>query len=90
MAFFQRFPLRPVRGRRRLAVAYLIRFNGEVPVDFWSGALHTLVWVLPAYGVMFRIFGLYRGMWVFASLPDLMRIAKAVRPARFVADGRCR
>lgn len=27
---------------------------------------------------MFRGYGLYRGMWVFASLPDLVRIAKAV------------
>ena len=58
--------------------AYIIRFNGSVPVDFMNGALHSLFWVLPVYGVMFRIFGLYRGMWVFASLPDLMRISKAV------------
>ena len=59
-------------------VAYLIRFNGVIPRDFWHGALHALVWVLPLYGLMFRIFGLYRGMWVFASLPDLVRISKAV------------
>ncbi|MFP3553195.1 nucleoside-diphosphate sugar epimerase/dehydratase [Paraburkholderia sp. SIMBA_049] len=59
-------------------IAYVIRFNGAVPVDFRDGALHALIWVLPVYGVMFRIFGLYRGMWVFASLPDLMRISKAV------------
>jgi FlaA1/EpsC-like NDP-sugar epimerase len=59
-------------------VAYVIRFNGAVPGEFWAGAMHTLLWVLPAYGLMFRIFGLYRGMWVFASLPDLVRISKAV------------
>jgi FlaA1/EpsC-like NDP-sugar epimerase len=64
--------------------AYLIRFNGDVPREFWSGALRTLLWALPVYGVMFRIFGLYRGMWVFASLPDLMRIAKAVLAGAFV------
>ncbi|MEX3900110.1 polysaccharide biosynthesis protein [Paraburkholderia sp. BR10954] len=58
--------------------AYLIRFNGPIPHDFWMGALHALLWVLPVYGLMFRVFGLYRGMWVFASLPDLMRISKAV------------
>ena len=40
--------------------------------------MHSLFWVLPIYGVMFRIFGLYRGMWVFASLPDLVRISKSV------------
>ncbi|MFM0557347.1 nucleoside-diphosphate sugar epimerase/dehydratase [Paraburkholderia sediminicola] len=64
--------------------AYLIRFNGYVPVEFWSGAVRTLLWALPVYGVMFRIFGLYRGMWVFASLPDLMRIAKAVLAGAFL------
>ncbi|WP_338911774.1 nucleoside-diphosphate sugar epimerase/dehydratase [Mycetohabitans rhizoxinica] len=60
------------------ACAYIIRFNGAVPDDFLTGALHALVWVLPLYGAMFRLLGLYRGMWVFASLPDLMRIAKAI------------
>jgi FlaA1/EpsC-like NDP-sugar epimerase len=58
--------------------AYVIRFNGSVPPDFMAGGLHSLFWVLPVYGVMFRIFGLYRGLWVFASLPDLVRISKAV------------
>ncbi|OAJ64524.1 polysaccharide biosynthesis protein [Paraburkholderia ginsengiterrae] len=63
--------------------AYLIRFNGFVPIEFWSGAVKALVWILPVYGLMFRVFGLYRGMWVFASLPDLMRIAKAVLTGAF-------
>ncbi|WP_322042786.1 nucleoside-diphosphate sugar epimerase/dehydratase [Paraburkholderia sp. J67] len=64
--------------------AYLLRFNASVPAEFWRGAVSTLVWVLPAYAVMFRIFGLYRGMWVFASLPDLMRISKAIISAALI------
>ncbi|WP_042301558.1 polysaccharide biosynthesis protein [Paraburkholderia kururiensis] len=59
-------------------LAYVIRFNGPVPADFWNSGLHALFWVLVIYGLMFRGYGLYRGMWVFASLPDLVRIAKAV------------
>jgi FlaA1/EpsC-like NDP-sugar epimerase len=59
-------------------VAYVVRFNGEVPAAFFKGACSALIWVLPVYGVMFRAFGLYRGLWVFASLPDLVRIAKAI------------
>ncbi|KUZ63290.1 multidrug MFS transporter [Burkholderia ubonensis] len=59
-------------------VAYLIRFNGSVPADFLQGGVKTLGWVLPVYALMFHTFGLYRGLWVFASLPDLMRISKAV------------
>jgi FlaA1/EpsC-like NDP-sugar epimerase len=65
--------------------AYLIRFNGAVPPEFMAGALHSLFWVLPVYGAMFRIFGLYRGMWVFASLPDLIRISKSVATGASVA-----
>ncbi|NLP61675.1 polysaccharide biosynthesis protein [Paraburkholderia sacchari] len=64
--------------------AYLLRFNASVPTEFWHGAVDNLVWVLPVYAVMFRIFGLYRGMWVFASLPDLMRISKAIVSAAFI------
>ncbi|MFM0498150.1 polysaccharide biosynthesis protein [Paraburkholderia caledonica] len=66
-------------------VAYLLRFNGSIPDDFRVGAVRSLLWVLPVYGVMFRIFGLYRGMWVFASLPDLVRISKAVIAGALVA-----
>ncbi len=58
--------------------AYLIRFNGIPPEPFLHGALMVVLWVAPVYALMFRAFGLYRGMWVFASLPDLMRIVKAV------------
>lgn len=74
-----------MRGGRLWLVAYIIRFNGTVPEDFRVGALHSLLWVLPVYGVMFHIFGLYRGMWVFASLPDLVRISKAVVAGALVA-----
>jgi FlaA1/EpsC-like NDP-sugar epimerase len=59
-------------------IAYLLRFNGAIPHDFRQGALAALVWVVPVYAIVFRVFGLYRGMWVFASLPDLMRISKSI------------
>jgi len=66
-------------------IAYLLRFNGSIPYDFRVGALRSLLWVLPVYGGMFRVFGLYRGMWVFASLPDLVRISKAVIAGALIA-----
>ncbi|MDQ7978079.1 nucleoside-diphosphate sugar epimerase/dehydratase [Paraburkholderia sp. SARCC-3016] len=58
--------------------AYVLRFNGAVPDEFRMGGMHALAGVVVTYAVLFRIFGLYRGMWVFASLPDLIRISKAV------------
>lgn len=59
-------------------LAYVIRFNGGVPDEFWQGAWRSLLWVLPVHAMLFRVFGLYRGMWMFASLPDLLRISKAI------------
>lgn len=59
--------------------AYWLRFNLErVPQPFWNAALHATVLVLVIQGASFWYFGLYRGVWRFASLPDMVRILKAV------------
>ncbi len=49
-----------------------------MPPEFQDAALSTLVWVVPLQAVVFWRFGLYRGIWRFASLPDLKRIVLAV------------
>jgi len=58
--------------------AYWLRFNLAVPTEYLSAALSTLAWVLPLQALVFWRFGLYRGIWRFASLPDLKRIVLAV------------
>lgn len=58
--------------------AYWLRFNLAVPPEFQEAALSTLAWVVPLQAVVFWRFGLYRGIWRFASLPDLKRIVLAV------------
>jgi len=58
--------------------AYWLRFNLSLPPEYLSAALLTLIWVLPLQAALFWYFGLYRGVWRFASLPDLKRILKAV------------
>src|SRR5512139_4196750 len=58
--------------------AYWLRFNLAVPAEFQAAALSTLAWVVPLQAVVFWRFGLYRGIWRFASLPDLKRIVLAV------------
>jgi len=58
--------------------AYWLRFNLDMPAEFQAAALTTLVWVVPLQAVAFWHFGLYRGIWRFASLPDLKRILLAV------------
>ena len=58
--------------------AYWLRFNLAVPPEFQAAALSTLAWVVPLQAAVFWRFGLYRGIWRFASLPDLKRIVLAV------------
>ena len=61
--------------------AFWLRFNFEVPEDFRALAFQTFTWVLPLHGALFVALGLYRGIWRFASLPDLKRILIAVAGA---------
>ncbi len=61
--------------------AYLLRFNFEPPPNFMDEMLRTLVWVVPLQGVVFWRFGLYRGLWRYASVTDLRRIFLAVLTA---------
>src|SRR6266566_2189311 len=59
--------------------AYWLRFNLEsFPDVYREQALWLLPVVMLTQGGMFWYFGLYRGVWRFASIPDLLRILKAV------------
>lgn len=60
-------------------LAYWLRFNLErIPETYLSAAWALLPVVLTVQVVSNLFFGLYRGVWRFASIPDLVRIAKAV------------
>lgn len=59
--------------------AYWLRFNlGGIPEPYLHAALQGVVMVAIVQAIAFRLFGLYRGVWRFASLPDLIRIVKAI------------
>ncbi|MBF6617695.1 MAG: polysaccharide biosynthesis protein [Candidimonas sp.] len=58
--------------------AFLFRFNFEWPVAYQTTIGVGLVPLLLAQLVACRWAGLYRGMWIFASIPDLKRVLKAV------------
>jgi FlaA1/EpsC-like NDP-sugar epimerase len=68
-------------------VAFWLRFNFEVPDDFRTIAFRTVPWVVALYGALFLLSGLYRGIWRFASLPDLSRILVAVAAASLGVAG---
>lgn len=60
-------------------LAYWLRFNlGEIPQPYLDGALTGLLPALLVQAVVFWRFGLYRGIWRFASITDLKRITVAV------------
>ena len=59
--------------------AYWLRFNLQtIPPEYQKSMVKLLVLSLPVFGFLFWNFGLYRGIWRFASLPDLGRILKSV------------
>lgn len=70
-------------------LVYLLRFNGSIPGEFFKTGAQAVGLVLPLYALTFRFFGLYRGIWVFASLPDLMRILRAIVAAAGLAVIAC-
>ena len=59
-------------------LAFWIRFNLEVPPEYAVVMLQTVLLVVPLQSMVFWVFGLYHGIWRFASLHDLQRILGAV------------
>ncbi|PWV58581.1 polysaccharide biosynthesis protein [Plasticicumulans acidivorans] len=59
--------------------AHWLRFNFEqIPPIYVYRATLLLPLVLLVHSVCYWSFGLYRGVWRFASMPDFVRIAQAV------------
>jgi FlaA1/EpsC-like NDP-sugar epimerase len=62
--------------------AFWLRFELQMPPTEFAGvAASTLPAVLAVHAVAFWALGLYRGLWRYASLPDLQRILVAVAVA---------
>jgi FlaA1/EpsC-like NDP-sugar epimerase len=61
--------------------AFWLRFNFYVPPVYADLALLTSIWVTVIHIPIFVGFGLYRGIWRYASLHDLQRIILAVLAA---------
>ena len=58
-------------------MAYELRFNFSIPADFWQSFYTIAIIAIPTQMVLFVRFGLYKGVWRFASIPDLKRIVLA-------------
>lgn len=62
-------------------LAYLFRFNFEIPAFYVVSLKETLPWVVPIQAASFFWFGLYREVWRYVSLHDLRSILYAVLTA---------
>jgi FlaA1/EpsC-like NDP-sugar epimerase len=59
-------------------MAFALRFNFHIPEKFIGYILESLPIIFIFHSICFYSFGLYKGVWRFASLPDLKRIMRAV------------
>jgi len=57
--------------------AHLVRFDFAIPHNFQTGFLRLLPVVLITKLVCFYFFDLYRGMWRYTSIDDLLNVIKA-------------
>jgi len=64
--------------------AFLLRFNFGWPVPYEAHLLTGMLVLVPAHALICRWAGLYRGLWIFASLPDLKRVLRAVAASSLV------
>jgi FlaA1/EpsC-like NDP-sugar epimerase len=60
------------------ALAFLIRFEGTVPMMEWAHMWLTLPILLSVYFVVFSAFRVYSGMWLYFSVDDLARMGMAL------------
>ncbi len=59
-------------------LSYLVRFEGEIPPWGWKAFENTALYFLVLKLLVFWFFGLYRGMWRYTGLVDLLNVFKAV------------
>lgn len=58
-------------------LAYLLRFEFRIPGYMWTSFRSSVLYVIAIKLLVFMLFGLYKGMWRYTSLVDLIDIIKA-------------
>lgn len=58
-------------------LAFVLRFEAQIPDDYWRWAYKGLPFVAVVYGLGFWIFGIQRGLWRYVGFHDLKLILGA-------------
>jgi len=68
-------------------LSYYLRFDGPIPHPYLHVFLNTIIWIIPLKLVSFFFFDLYKGMWRYTSVVDLINLLKACIMASAVIAG---
>ncbi len=58
-------------------IAYLLRFDGRLTAEYTALYLTTLPAVVVIFSALLVFFGIYRGIWKYSSIRDMVLIASA-------------
>lgn len=58
-------------------LAHYIRFDGSVPPEHLYIFFTSIIWIISVKLICFIVFKLYRGMWRYTSIHDMLNILKA-------------
>lgn len=67
-----------------LAAALLLRFDFDVPPDFWARYRLSALWIIPLKLLLLAAFGQYRSLLTFFSFPEAKRLALAMGAAALI------
>jgi len=69
-----------------LFLAFCLRYDFRIPITSYSGLGVYLLWALPVKLSVFYLFGLYRGMYRYTSIWDLVNVGKATVIAALIIN----
>jgi len=69
-----------------LLLAFSLRYDFRIPASSLTGLRGYLLWALPVKLSVFYLFGLYRGMYRYTSIWDLVNVGKATVIAALIIN----
>ena len=57
--------------------SYYLRFEGQIPQRELTHFMQVIIWIVPLKLVFLGFFNLYKGMWRYTGIHDLINLTKA-------------